>query len=53
MPSDQQFGAGAGMNGQAQGGIPQKPEEPSLLTAEEQEALKPKEVTVENPWIYE
>ena len=27
--------------------------ENSLLTEEEQEALKPKEVKVENPWIYE
>ena len=26
---------------------------PSLLTEEENEALKPKEVKVENPWIYE
>ena len=25
----------------------------SLLTQEEQEALKPKDVKVENPWIYE
>ena len=29
------------------------PREPSLLTEEEQEALKPQEVKVENPWIYE
>ena len=27
--------------------------EPSLLTDEEVEALKPQEVKVENPWIYE
>lgn len=27
--------------------------EGSLLTQEEQEALKPKDVKVENPWIYE
>lgn len=27
--------------------------EASLLTQEEQEALKPKEVKVDNPWIYE
>lgn len=26
---------------------------PSLLTEEENEALKPKEVKVDNPWIYE
>ena len=26
---------------------------PSLLSEEEQEALKPKQVKVENPWIYE
>lgn len=30
-----------------------KPVEKSLLTEEENEALKPKEVKVENPWIYE
>jgi hypothetical protein len=28
-------------------------EGPSLLTEEENEALKPKEVKVDNPWIYE
>jgi hypothetical protein len=28
-------------------------QQPSLLSQEEQEALKPKEVKVENPWIYE
>lgn len=28
-------------------------EGPSLLTEEEKEALKPQEVKVENPWIYE
>lgn len=28
-------------------------QQPSLLTQEEQEALKPKDVKVENPWIYE
>ena len=27
--------------------------EPSLLTEEEQEQLKPQEVKVDNPWIYE
>jgi len=27
--------------------------EPSLLTEEENAALKPKEVKVTNPWIYE
>jgi hypothetical protein len=27
--------------------------QPSLLSQEEQEALKPKDVKVENPWIYE
>jgi hypothetical protein len=27
--------------------------EKSLLTEEEQEKLKPKEIKVENPWIYE
>jgi hypothetical protein len=27
--------------------------EPSLLTEEENEALKPKDVKVDNPWIYE
>lgn len=49
----QRFGAsgGAGQDARAQqyanGG------QPSLLTEEEQEALKPKEVQVENPWIYE
>lgn len=26
---------------------------PSLLTEEEQEALRPKDVKVDNPWIYE
>lgn len=29
------------------------PNENSLLTKEEQEALKPKQVKVENPWIYQ
>lgn len=28
-------------------------EQPSLLTAEEQEALQPKEIKVVNPWIHE
>ena len=28
-------------------------EAPSLLTEEEKEALKPQEVKVDNPWIYE
>ena len=28
-------------------------EGPSLLTEEENQALKPKEVKVDNPWIYE
>lgn len=27
--------------------------QPSLLSQEEQEQLKPKDVKVENPWIYE
>jgi hypothetical protein len=31
----------------------QQAQQPSLLTEEEQEALKPKDVNVENPWIYE
>lgn len=39
-----------GMNGV---GSPKPPQEKSLLTAEEEQALKPKEVSVENPWIYE
>lgn len=47
-----------GMNGSmaSQGmGIAQAPPpmEQSLLTEEENDALKPKEVKVENPWIYE
>lgn len=29
------------------------PEQPSLLTAEEQEALQPKEIKVVNPWIHD
>lgn len=41
------------MNGAQSSIAHQKPQEPSLLTAEEQEALKPKEVKVDNPWIYE
>lgn len=46
-----------GMNGAATqpSGVAQaqQAQEPSLLTQEEHEALKPKEVTVDNPWIYE
>jgi hypothetical protein len=34
-------------------GMGEGEKEPSLLTEEEQEALKPTEVKVENPWIYE
>lgn len=35
-------------------GSPQKPfNGQSLLSQEEQEALKPKEVKVDNPWIYQ
>jgi hypothetical protein len=30
-----------------------KHHQPSLLSQEEQEQLKPKDVIVENPWIYE
>lgn len=30
-----------------------KPQAASLLSQEEQEQLKPKDVIVENPWIYE
>ncbi len=45
-----QNGFGKNINGQHKN---QNNGEPSLLTEEEQEALKPKEVKVENPWIYE
>jgi len=37
----------------AQDQIVQNNGEPSLLTQEENDALQPKEVKVENPWIYE
>ncbi len=41
-------GSGAGRQELHIGG-----EQPSLLTAEEQEALQPKEIKVVNPWIHE
>jgi len=44
------------MTGDAKMGLAQnsaQPQQPSLLSQEEQEALKPKDVKVENPWIYE
>jgi hypothetical protein len=48
LKKGQLTGAGTQSVGSAQG-----PGEPSLLTEEEQEALKPLDVKVENPWIYE
>jgi hypothetical protein len=44
-----------GMGGTQAAGVAQaqQAQQPSLLTEEEQEALKPKDVNVENPWIYE
>lgn len=51
---EQKFGM-HGQGGNQAAGVAQahQAQQPSLLTEEEQEALKPKEVTVENPWIYE
>lgn len=50
-------GAFDGAYASAPGGLPANgrlgDEEPSLLTAEEQEALQPKEIKVVNPWIHE
>ena len=42
----------SGVGTQSVGSV-QGPGDPSLLTEEEQEALKPQDVKVENPWIYE
>ena len=42
-----------GLAGSMSGAIANADDGPSLLTEEEKEALKPKEVKVENPWIYE
>ena len=42
-----------GLAGSMSGNVASADHEPSLLTEEEKEALKPKEVKVENPWIYE
>jgi len=42
-----------GSLGGAQDQIVQNNGEPSLLTQEENDALQPKDVKVENPWIYE
>lgn len=53
LPTNPQFGmTGMNMNG-SNNGTAFKPHTPSLLTTEEQEALKPHEVKVDNPWIYE
>ena len=42
-----------GSLGAQQDQIVQNNGEPSLLTQEENDALQPKDVKVENPWIYE
>ena len=44
---------GAGLSGSGRYELHMGGEQPSLLTAEEQEALQPKEIKVVNPWIHE
>ena len=44
---------GAGLSGSARYDSRVGGEQSSLLTAEEQEALQPKEIKVVNPWIHE
>ena len=52
MMADESMKYGS-IGGGKEGQIVQNNGEPSLLTQEENDALQPKDVKVENPWIYE
>lgn len=54
MPGEPSLGVSGSATGLASGvAQAQQAQQPSLLTEEEQEALKPQDVKVDNPWIYE